>query len=99
MTETILISIICSVFAALLTYFITSLTGKKSMVEAVSSAVTTSIKHHEAVFHKDETASFVKNAINEHKINCAGASTIHKIEKVVLALFISNGGKIEDLDL
>ena len=95
MSETVMISIICSVFAALLTYLVTSLTGKKTMIDAM----TTVIKQHESVYHKDELISYVKSAVNEHKTNCAGASEIHKIKNIVLAIYAQNGGKIENLNL
>ncbi len=69
------------------------------MVEAVSTAVTTAMKHHEAVFHRDEVVSCVKKAVDEHKATCAGATSVHKIEKIVRALYVKAGGDLESLDL
>lgn len=95
MSETILISIICSIFAALLTYFITTLTQRKAIAETMKAV----IKQHEEVYHKDELVTHVKKAIIEHKATCEGSIQIKKIEKIVLAIYAQNGGKIETLDI
>lgn len=95
MKETILIGIIVAVFSSLFTYVITSIVNRNSIYKVISEA----FKQHEAVWHQQTVISTVKEAVSDHKKSCEGATKYAKIEKIVLAIYAKQGGKIEELDI
>lgn len=95
MKETLLISILVAVFSTLLTYVITTIVNNKSFIKVL----TDSFKQHEAVWHQQTMEKYVKDAVNEHKTSCDGFTKMSHIEKIVLAIYAKQGGKIEDLKI
>lgn len=95
MSESIFVTIIVGIFSALLTYFITTIVNKGAIKKAMEEV----IRQHEVMYHKDEMPSFVKKAVDEHKSSCAGAQDIKHIKKMVLAIYIKNGGDIKEFEL
>lgn len=95
MSEAILTNIVVGTFAALFTFFITSIINKSAVVRVVQEV----LRQHELLYHSDKMPEFVKKVVDDHKAACAGAQDIKKIKNVVLAIYSQNGGNIAELDV
>lgn len=75
--------------SSLLTYFITNIVQRDTYIAVVKEL----IEHHEKVWHK----TAVEDAIDYHKKNCEASQAMQQVREMVLALYIKQGGRIEDL--
>jgi hypothetical protein len=93
MINTVIIGLVGAVFGALISFFVTTLTQRKMFSDMASHYVSI----HEKIHHKDNMYEHVEGEIVKHKTNCGGSTKIDRIEKLVTALIIQLGGKIEDV--
>lgn len=106
---TILVAILAAVFSALTTYFIRSVSEKRTLDNltiALKTNIDNSIKHHEEVYHRDEVVAIVKEGIREHERHCIAPRKLeiifNKLEchNTALAFLVSkNGGNPKELGL
>lgn len=86
MTNPVTVGIIVAIFSSLLTFTVTKVTSR-------------TVRQHEEVFHQDSLYSYTEAEITKHRIACGASEKLKKIEKVVIAIFIKQGGNIEELDI
>lgn len=93
--QPVITGVIVAVISALFTFMITTLAmrnGQKIEAEA-------SVKTHVEIWHKETLRDYVDNAVKTHTIDCNADERLRKIEKVVLAIYIKQGGSINELDI
>lgn len=95
LAQPILVGVLVAVFTTLVTFTITVISGRG----AIEKSVTKGIKVHEQVNHKDSLYTYVQKEIADHKADCNAPVRLRKIEKVVMAIYVQQGGRIEDLDI
>lgn len=89
MTNQIMAGVMIAIISSLLTYFISSISQR--------GALSNLIKQHMQIWHQDSMYKYFETEIMKHKENCTAAQKIDKIEKIVIAIYMKQGGKIEDL--
>jgi len=80
---------------SLITYFITTLVNRSAYAAVAKSLV----KHHEQIWHQDSMYAFVEKEIGKHTKNCEAAQDIKHVKNIVLAIYVKQGGKIEELKI
>jgi len=91
MSQIILTGSVVALVSVLLTFTFTTLASRSTIEKA--------IKTHAQIYHQDSMYNYVETEIKEHKENCTASNKIEKIEKIVLAIYAKQGGKIEELDI
>ena len=87
----IIVGIVVALISALITYTVTSISTQGAIRKAAEIAVVT----HERIKHQESFETMLAH----HKVECGAAEKLRKIEKVVLAIYARQGGKIEELDI
>ena len=95
MLEKILLVLATAAIVSLVNFFINSY-GKKNSLHGIARE---KIEVHEQVKHQDDVRTYTKNAIDFHKANCIGASDMKEVKKIVTAIYVKQGGNIEELKL
>jgi len=93
--STVIAGVIVAIVSALLTFTVTTL----SMRGSVRTETEAAVNNHVAILHQDSLYEYVESAISKHKLDCGAAKKLEKIEKVVLAIYVKQGGNIETLDI
>lgn len=91
MMHTILTSSVVALVSVLLTFTFTTLASRSTIEKAV--------KTHVEILHQDSLYQYVETELHKHKADCVASNKIEKIEKIVLAIYVRQGGNIEELDI
>lgn len=91
----VMVGVIVAIISTLLTFTVTTI----SMRGSVRTETEAAVKNHVAILHQDSLYEYVEGAILKHKQDCGASAKLEKIEKVVLAIYVKQGGNIETLDI
>lgn len=91
MIHTVLTSLVVALVSIILTFTLTTLANKGTIEKAIQT--------HAQIYHQDSMYEYVENEIKDHKAECPALNKFEKIEKIVLAIYAKQGGKIEELDI
>jgi len=106
MIEQIIITLLSVVLAALVTYFITSISARRTADraieatdKAVEAAIRLAINVHNEIKHKEDTYDVVERRVNKHELTCNGNARLSRIEKMLVYVILKIGGNLSEVGL